>query len=506
MHDAGGNRAHTVDYLENSLIPAAKAAGYTFETVPQAQPGLTGLTGPAADPHSAADHALIELVSVWLVYPNRFTGWLFVAAVLTLSMTGVGYALLALVRARLRPAPASRRPDDTGPALGVSVLIAAYNEATVIEATLRSLVTSTYPVREFVVVDDGSSDDTAQIVRRLAQTLDPRIRLIQQENGRKPAALNTGLAAVTGEVVVTVDADTRAHPTMVADLVRHFEADPYGTLGAVAGVVHVGNRRQNLLTRWQALEYLTQIGVERAAHDLLGAITIVPGACAAWRREAVLRAGGFSEDTLAEDCDLTLALHRMGWRVTQDDEARADTEAPEDVDSLLKQRVRWTYGTLQAITKHRDMVLRARYGWLGLVILPWAAISIAVPLVTMPLVAAVSVAAFTAQGPAMLGGYYLAFTAVQSLTALIAVRLLHETVATLSIAPVYRLIYEPLRAYLLTMSSYLALRGVPVGWNKLVRTGTVSRSASAAHATVPRPRRGGADVDAEVDAGKENAR
>jgi len=266
---------------------------------------------------------------------------------------------------------------------------------------------------------------------------------------------------------------------MVTNLVRHFDSDPFQTLGAVAGVVRVGNRTENLLTRWQALEYLNQIGVERAAHDLMGAIAIVPGACAAWRREAVLRAGGFSPSTLAEDSDLTLALHRMGWQVTQDDEARADTEAPEDVDSLLKQRVRWTYGSLQAIAKHRDMVLRPRFGWLGMLVMPWNFVSLLLPFLTIPFVAVMSLMAFSAQGFAVLGGTYLLFTSVQVLTSAVAIWLLREKLSQLLMVPAYRLVYEPLRAYLLYKTGYLAVRGVPVGWNKLVRTGSVGRPSAA---------------------------
>lgn len=475
MHDAGGDRARTVAYLDQRLLPAAAAAGYTVSTVPQASRGLDGDTGVARTRHPAAERAVQQLAEAWLVLPNRLFRYLFALALVAMAGMGGGYAVLAVVRRRRRPAPPARRSDDPRPPLSVSVLIAAYNEATVIEATLRTLVVSSYPVAEFVVVDDGSTDGTGDIVERLSHTLDPRIRVIRQPNGKKPAALNHGFGDLRSEIVVTVDADTHAHPDLVAHLVRHFEADPYGTLGAVAGVVRVGNRGSNLLTRWQALEYLNQIGLERAAHDLLGAIAIVPGACAGWRREAVLRAGGFSHATLAEDCDLTLALHRAGWRVTQDDESLADTEAPQDVDSLLKQRVRWTYGTLQAIAKHRDMVLRARFGWLGLLVLPWTVVSLVLPLLTIPFITVMSTLMFVSQGPAMLGRYYLLFTAAQVVTSGVAVRLMRERLRLLVMVPAYRLVYEPLRAYLLYRCTYLAVRGVPVGWNKLVRTGALNR-------------------------------
>lgn len=475
LHDAGGDRSRTVAYVDQRLVSAATKAGYTFSTVTEINPGLTGVTGKAAHRDLAAEHAVLRLAELWLVLPNQLFRYLFALALVGMAGMGGGYALLAVIRRRRWPAPAARGADSPRPPLAVSVVIAAYNEATVIEATLRTLVVSTYPVAEFVVVDDGSTDGTGDIVERLAGTLDPRIRLIRQPNGKKPSALNNAFRTCRSEVIVTVDADTHAHPDLVTNLVRHFEADPYGVLGAVAGVVRVGNAGTNLLTRWQSLEYLNQIGLERAAHDLLGAIAIVPGACAAWRREAVLRAGGFSHATLAEDCDLTLALHRAGWRITQDDESLADTEAPQDVDSLLKQRVRWTFGTLQAIAKHRDMVLRARYGWLGLLVLPWTVLSLALPLLTIPFVTVMSTLMFLSHGPAVLGGYYLVFTAAQVVTSGVAVRLMRERLSLLVMVPAYRLVYEPLRAYLLYRCTYLAVRGVPVGWNKLVRTGALNR-------------------------------
>jgi cellulose synthase/poly-beta-1,6-N-acetylglucosamine synthase-like glycosyltransferase/peptidoglycan/xylan/chitin deacetylase (PgdA/CDA1 family) len=481
MHDAGGDRSRTLDYVDRRLVPAAQAAGYTFDTFPEAAPALAAGTGPSGPP-TRQDRAMAQLAQVWLVLPNEIVGALFVLGVVTVGATSLAYTALALVRRRRRRPPPLRRDGHPGEPLPVTVLIAAYNEEPVIEATLRSLVRSRYPVREFLVVDDGSTDATAEIVERLRTTLDPRIRLLRQPNGRKPAALNCGMRAAVGDYVVTVDADTHADPDLVGNLVRHFEADPYGTLAAVAGVVRVGNRGTNLLTRWQGLEYLSLIGIERAAHDLLGAIAIVPGACAGWRRAAVLQAGGFSDATLAEDNDLTLSLHRLGWRITQDDEARASTEAPEDLDSLLRQCVRWTFGSVQATTKHRDMLLRPRYGWLGMFVLPSGVMSLVLPLLSIPLVAVMSVLVVTQQGPLALGGYYLLFTAVQGLVAAAAVRMLREDKGHLLVVPVYRFVYEPLRAYLLYRSAYLAARGAPVGWNKLARTGALNR--------VPLPRSG----------------
>ncbi len=473
MHDAGGDRHRTLDFVEHRLVPAAEAAGYRFATLDELDPLAAAVSGPEGTA-TDQDRAMATLAQAWLVAPDRVLGWLFVAGVAGVAAASLGYTLLAAVRRRRRPPPPLRDAAVPGPPVRVTVLVAAYNEAKVIESTLRSLVASRYPVLEFLVVDDGSTDGTGDIVDRLAHTLDPRIRVVRQANGRKPAALNTGLRAAAGDVVVTVDADTQAHPDLVGSLVRHFEADPYGTLAAVAGVVRVGNRRLNLLTRWQGLEYVSLIGVERAAHDLLGAITIVPGACSAWRRQAVIVAGGFSDATLAEDNDLTLTLHRLGWRVTQDDRALAVTEAPEDVDSLLRQRRRWVFGSLQATVKHRDMVFRPRHGWLGMLVLPAGVLSMLLPLVALPFVAVMSALVVAQQGPLALVGFYVLFTLVQGISAAVAVRLLDEHPDQLLMVPLYRLIYEPLRAYLLYRTAYLAVRGVPLGWDKLQRSGALN--------------------------------
>jgi peptidoglycan-N-acetylglucosamine deacetylase len=354
----------------------------------------------------------------------------------------------------------------------VSIVIAAYNEEKVIQRTLETLLSSTYPFLELLVVNDGSTDRTAIEVEAM-MVRDPRIRLINQRNRGKWAALNNATAQARGDILVTLDADTIFTPETVANLVRQFAVDPDGRLGAVAGVVRVGNRERNLLTRWQGLEYLTQIGIERSAYAQLGAVPIIPGACAAWRKAAITEVGGYSHATLAEDCDLTLSLHQARWRVSQDDEALAYTEAPDHADALLAQRIRWTFGTLQAIFKHRNMLLRRRYGWLGMAVLPYMVISVVVPIVFLPFIAVMGVLAVQNSGWATVGLYFLLFLALHLLIASVAVILMRERWANLLMVPIYRVVHEPLRAYLLYTSVYLAIRGVKLGWNKLQRTGVM---------------------------------
>ncbi|HET9653969.1 MAG TPA: glycosyltransferase [Kineosporiaceae bacterium] len=479
LHDAGGDsRQKTVDYVQNVLIPAAKARGYTFVTMPQAQAELQAATGPVTV--TGWDTATRQLATVALTWPQNLLSSLFAFAVMAVIGVGGLTVTLALAR-RLR----RRRFPEDAPVLPVTVLIAAYNEEKVIARTLRALRHQTYPLLEIVVVDDGSTDATSDEVL-LATAEDPRIRLLRQRNQGKWAALNHGLSAARGEIVVTLDADTIFAPQTVHRLVRQFTLDGAERLGAVAGVVRVANRNHNLLTRWQALEYLTQIGVERAAYARLGAIPVVPGACAAWRRRAVLEAGGYSGATLAEDCDLTLALQTAHWRISQDDEAIALTEAPQDVKSLLAQRVRWTFGTLQSLSKHRELLLRRKRGWLGLVVLPYTLLAALTPVLFTPFVVVMAVQTVRDQGWWVLGVYFALFTAVHLVVAAVAVALMREPVDHLLLVPLYRLVYEPLRIYLMYTSVYLALRGVRLGWNKLRRTGRVDAALDPS-APVPAP-------------------
>ena len=215
----------------------------------------------------------------------------------------------------------ARRSPNTGET--VSVLIPAYNEEKVIALTVERILSSDYRNLEVLVIDDGSADHTAEVVRnRFAD--EKRVTLISIPNGGKANALNTALRQATGTVVVALDADTQFNADTISRLVRWF-ADP--EIGAVAGNAKVGNRI-NMITRWQALEYIVAQNLERRALSALDTLTVVPGAVGAWRREALLDMGGFPADTLAEDQDLTIAIQTAGYRVLFDTTAIAWTEAP----------------------------------------------------------------------------------------------------------------------------------------------------------------------------------
>jgi len=247
----------------------------------------------------------------------------------------------------------------------VSVLIPAFNELAAIVETVNSVLESDYPTIEVIVVDDGSVDGTGELLDQQFGR-NPAVRVIHQSNRGKAAALSHALDEASSSILVTIDADTAIEPQAISKLIRHF-VNP--RVGAVAGNVKVGNRI-SWLTRWQALEYITSQNLEKRAFDLLNCIPVVPGALSAWRAEAIRACGGFSSETVAEDTDLTIAIRRAGWNIYYDEEAIGWTDAPETASALIRQRFRWTFGTLQAFWKHRDTLGRKKYGTLGWIALP----------------------------------------------------------------------------------------------------------------------------------------
>jgi cellulose synthase/poly-beta-1,6-N-acetylglucosamine synthase-like glycosyltransferase/spore germination protein YaaH/peptidoglycan/xylan/chitin deacetylase (PgdA/CDA1 family) len=359
MHDGGGDRSHTVAALPQ-IIDGLRAKGYEFVGVSD----LLGQQRAEVMPQLSHREWLLVRADAFIFDVFRWSraliAFIFVAGILLVGGRALIIGLLALIE-KLRPAPGNH--PEYKPR--VTVLVPAYNEESVIVDTVHSALASDYPKLEILVVDDGSLDRTAELVRTNFGR-DPRVRLLLQTNHGKPSALNHGLSEATGEIVVCIDADTIVDPDAISRLVRHFVDEK---VGAVAGNVKVMNRNR-WLTRWQALEYITSQNLEKRAFDLLNCIPVVPGAVGAWRTDLLRSHGGFSGDTVAEDTDLTLTIRRNGWKILYDEEAIGRTEVPDTVDALIRQRFRWTFGTLQAIWKHRDTVGKPQYGTLGWVAVP----------------------------------------------------------------------------------------------------------------------------------------
>ena len=357
LHDGGGDRNQTIAALPR-VIDGLRSEGFAIVPIST----LLGVGRDVVMPNvPEGERASLLVVDAGFLALGAINGVLQILFIVGLVLGCLRLVVLATlaVGERLR-----RRTMDAG-ALSVAVIVPAYNEVKVLDRTIRSLLASDGPPFQIIVVDDGSSDGTYARIKELFGE-EARVRAFTRPNGGKAAALNFGLRQTDADLVVALDADTLFERQTIPRLAAHF-ADP--RIAAVAGNAKVGNRL-NLLTRWQALEYITSQNLDRRAFDLLNCITVVPGAVGAWRRELIVQAGGFSHDTLAEDADLTLSILRNGHHVAYADRAIAWTEAPDTTAALLKQRFRWMYGTLQAAWKQRDTLFRPRFGTLGLVALP----------------------------------------------------------------------------------------------------------------------------------------
>ncbi len=486
LHDGGGNRSQTLAALPR-IISGLRAAGYQIVPVSQ----LAGLSRDAAMPPVKGSQ-LIEVradVGIFLVLAaiGYALKWLFFFAI----AMGIARALFLTTLALLdRQRSRSGKPGvATGDQL-VSVIIPAFNEERVIVDSVRRVLASDYTAIELIVADDGSKDATSALVAQHFGA-DPRVTLLTLANGGKASALNRALLVARGEIVIALDADTQFPRETIGKLVRWF-ADP--RIGAVAGNARVGNR-VNLVTRWQAIEYVTAQNVERRALDALGAITVVPGAVGAWRRVAIDQVGGYPENTLAEDQDLTIAVQRHGWRVAYDVEALALTEAPETLRALGKQRYRWSFGTLQCLWKHRKVISSGRprgLAWIGmpqawLFQIIFAAVSPVIDLALLISLISVAIRVHqhgwdqTQSDVGRMALYWLVFVVIDCLAGWIAYRLEPERQrfpALLLVAQ--RLVYRQLMYSVVLRSISSALRGRVVGWGKLDRTGRIDGAAVGA--------------------------
>jgi len=469
MHDSGGNRAKTVRALPE-IIDRLKARGYRFVTVtaglraaglPNVPPGDVPATleqraiGTALVlSQQAADHAIAVLAGC------------LVAASAMLILRILAITILARRhRRRIRP---QRVPPNWRPP-GISVVIPAFNEAAGIAATVRSMVASNYPGElEVIVVDDGSTDDTANIVRRLRL---PGVRIISQANAGKPAALNRGIAEAWFNILVLVDGDTIFGRNALLRLALRLR-DPH--VGAVSGNTKVANRN-GLLGRWQHLEYVMGFNLERRMFDVLGTIPTVPGAIGAFKRATLADVGGLSGETLAEDTDLTMAICRSGWDVVYEPRALAWTEAPSSLRQLWRQRYRWCYGTMQSMWKHKRSVVEhgpsGRFGRRCLLYL--AFYQILLPLIA-PVVDLAAIYGLIFLSPVSVAAFWLGFTALQLLACGYALRLDRERLRTLWAMPLQQVVYRQLM-YLVTIQSVMtALLGTRHRWQAITRTGVFS--------------------------------
>jgi cellulose synthase/poly-beta-1,6-N-acetylglucosamine synthase-like glycosyltransferase len=486
LHDGGGNREKTIQVLD-IIIPKLLAQGYKFETISQ----LIGKQREDVMPAFSGNDIFLVGVDSFLFETifslDTFLSLAFITAII-LGISRVVFILSLILLGKIKK---DKFPYDDNYRPFVSVIIAAYNEEKVIEQTIESIRQSDYSNYEIIIVNDGSSDSTYELLTGRYKDAE-RITILTQENSGKAVALNNAIQRAKGEILVSFDADTQVLPDTISKLVRNFNNPK---IGAVAGNIKAGNRH-NIISKWQSIEYITSQNLDRKAYSLLNSITVVPGAIGAWRTEAVKDAGGYIPDTLAEDMDLTWRLREKNWLIKTENEAIAYTEVPDTFRSFFKQRFRWSFGTLQCLWKHKKSVFK--YGWFGWLALPslWLfqiAFQVIAPLVDVQIFITIYSYCkdYIAQGMAtgnwtpitqgldsirQLGFFYLLFFLIELFSSIIAFTMEKEKYRSLWLLFWQRFVYRQLMYLVIWKALLTAFRGKQQGWGKLLRKGNVTVS------------------------------
>lgn len=462
FHDGGGDRQATVNALPE-IIEQLQNKGYTFVTVSDHMDQNKSEIMP---PVKKVENQIMQSYKVMLFNIANFKE---VISILLFSAMFI-LALRILILGSLALIHKKRVTHSVGQSTPfISVIIAAYNEEKVISKTIESILKSDYPNLEVIVVDDGSKDQTSLVVSR--EYGDKKnVLLLHKKNEGKASAINLGVKKAKGDILVTIDADTVVLPNSISMFIRHFDDE---RIAAVSGNVRVGNK-ENLLTAWQHIEYVTGFNLEKRGFATLNCVPVVPGALGAWRKQVIEELGYFTNDTLAEDTDMTLKILRQGYKVVVDEQAYAYTEAPKTIKGFLIQRFRWTFGTLQCFWKHKKAFGGRKHKSLGFIALPnMLLFQFIVPFFAplLDLLFILGILSGNAQKSILIFGSYLL---VDFLVCLVAFRMEKLSVKPLILLFLQRIVYRYLLLWVTWKSIFAALKGTRVGWGKLKRTGNLT--------------------------------
>ncbi|MCR5060609.1 MAG: poly-beta-1,6 N-acetyl-D-glucosamine synthase [Saccharofermentans sp.] len=237
----------------------------------------------------------------------------------------------------------------------VSILMPAHNESDILYNVVREMTQLNYPDYELILINDGSSDDTGEVLRNIVQMYD-KVRVIDlKPNCGKANALYLGLIASKGEILVGVDADSYLDKNALRYLVSHFVNENNGErVGAVTGNPRVRNRG-SLLGKIQLCEYASIISLIKRTQRVLGKVMTVSGVCVAYRKKALMECGFWDRDMMTEDIAVTWKLEKNFWDVRYEPRALCWMLVPETVKGLWRQRKRWAEGGLEVIFRHWDI-------------------------------------------------------------------------------------------------------------------------------------------------------
>lgn len=429
----------------------------------------------------ARPHLIPSLLSVFtLVLPFLFAGILLfhgifgtmavISAILLASLTiSFFYYFLTIPLAiyhKYLEAKAARRPLHSYPL--VSIIVPAYNEEKCLARTIEAILEVDYPYKDMIVVDDGSIDKTHDIAMRYREM---GVRVFHRPNGGKSAALNYGLLFARGEIIVTIDADSLVARNAIKEIVKGFQDKrAFG----VAGNIKVLNRN-NLLTKCQALEYITGINIFRRALDVFGAVSVVPGALGAFRREIVEGSGFYDPYTLTEDFDITVKVLKAGG-IVQACDARAYTEAPQNLKDLYRQRMRWYRGNFQTIFRHWDVFINPRFGSLHRLAFPWVFFSmLGIPLAGIVVIVSVIIAILSGNGMQVLYMFCL-FVLLQFWLSILAIQLDDEDMKLAIYSPLFVVGYKHLSDFFCLKSMVDVITKRKVTWTRAKRMGFEAES------------------------------
>jgi cellulose synthase/poly-beta-1,6-N-acetylglucosamine synthase-like glycosyltransferase/spore germination protein YaaH/peptidoglycan/xylan/chitin deacetylase (PgdA/CDA1 family) len=474
LHDAGGDRSATVA-ATGRIIRYFQSKGYTFTTVAD----LLGKKPDDVMPPVPKGSGYYWLQFNYILAEAGYIGGqlfksLFIVFLSLGAIRLVAMGIMAYLQKSKEKLMAASIPLIAGQLPLVSIIVPAYNEEVNAVGSLENILKCTYPNFEIIFVDDGSKDNTYQKVKEAFAT-NSIIKVFTKPNGGKASALNYGISQSHADFVICIDADTKLASDAVSMLMKHFfmqSGEIKENIGAVAGIVKVGNE-VNVLTKWQSIEYITSQNFDRKGFAYANAITVIPGAIGAFKKDAIIAAGGFTIDTLAEDCDITIRILEAGYIVANEPKAIAYTEAPETLKQFMKQRIRWSFGVMQTFWKHKDMLFNSSQKNLGFIALPDMLIFKYIIPLFMPLADILMLIGLATDNAGQIGFYYIIFTVIDTAIAAIAFAFDKENPSKLIWLIPQRLIYRWLMMIILFKALRRAIKGELQFWGVLKRTGNV---------------------------------
>lgn len=384
---------------------------------------------------------------------------------LVYAVKTLGYFYIILKNKEKVPKEA---PSTISSSLSVEIIIPMYNEEIVIIKTIESALNIDYEDYSVTIIDDGSTDNSLQLVKsRFEDNI--RIKILNQQNKGKALALNNAISLSSSDIVICIDADTQIELNVIKKILPYFYNQE---VAAVAGQIEVGNKR-NLITYLQYVEYITTPNYERHVFQHVNGILVIPGAIGAFRRSVLVELGGYSNDTLTEDNEMTLRLLSKNHIIRNAYDVKGYTEAPENLQAFIKQRVRWKVGSMQVLYKYSNTIFKIKNKLFGYLVVPYLCMfSFILPVIT-PVADYVFVYAMLSTNQSSLLYYYFAFIMFDAIICSI-ILIKNKTSKEVIYIVLQRLMLRQLILIIYFIIIYKIIRRDLFKWENSVRFGNVN--------------------------------